>query len=92
VGGCFNFYMTKEIERAKAVQVFEQHVSQSQYESGHSYSGEIGMKIEIVDGPSEFETEEEARNWVADNNDKWGPAHLVRLKDGRYGYGGWCSS
>lgn len=92
MGGCFTFYVTKEIERSKAVAQFERHADQSRYESGHSYSGEIGMKTEIVDGPTNFESVESAREWVSEHNDKWGPAHLVRLKDGRYCYGGMCSS
>ncbi len=92
MGGVYNFYLLQETDREKAIQAFHNHVARSQYESGHSYSGEIGMKTEIVDGPTDFATEDEASDWVSEHNEKWGPAHLVRLKDGRYGYGGWCSS
>lgn len=92
MGGCYQFYCTRETERDQAIKKFVEHAAQSRYESGHSYSGEIGMKTEIVDGPTDFDTVEAASKWIEENNGKWGPAHLVRLKDGRYCYGGWCSS
>ena len=92
MGGCFVFYATKQTERAKAVEEFQRIADVSRYESGHSYSGEIGMKDELVDGPSNFHSTEEASEWICEHNDKWGPAHLVRLMDGRYCFGGWCSS
>ena len=92
MGGCFVFYATKQTERSKAEAEFQRLADASRYESGHSYSGEIGMKYDLIDGPSNFQTVEDARTWVEEHNDKWGPAHLVRLTDGRYCFGGWCSS
>ena len=85
--------MLETKSKDEAIARFHQVARQSRFTSGHSYSGEIGMKSDLIEAPEEgFASERAAREWVQDHNEKWGPAHLVRLKDGRYGYGGWCSS
>ena len=43
MGGCFVFYVTKQTERSKAETEFQRLADASRYESGHSYSGEIGI-------------------------------------------------
>ena len=92
MGGCDQFFRLKTTDRETAVKQFHQAADHSRYEDGHSYSGGIGMKHDIVDGLQDFETFDKAEEWIQENNDKWGPAHLCRLKDGRYCFGGICSS
>ena len=69
----------------------------SLYESGHSYSGGIGMLSGMpVFKKKRFETECEAIDYIADNHDKWSEPLAVSYND-KYGtkwwlIGGWCSS
>jgi hypothetical protein len=53
--------------------VFEQLASQSRYESGHSYSGEIGMKYGVELRSPKLFTAKEAREFAnsdVEKNDK----------------------
>lgn len=73
-------------------------VSESRWENGHGgYSGSFAEKpeIEIYDGPH-FKTDDEARDYIQDHNDKWGPATAAWVEgpepEGHWYIGGWCSS
>ena len=68
-------------------------VEQSQHESGHSYSGEIGMLGKGFDMSSHIaEDTNEAHDYICDHHDKWDGAMAVKTKDGFVVIGGWCSS
>jgi len=92
MGSEFNFYKTRSTDKDKVIQMFNHASDQCRYENGHSYSGGIGMKTEIVEVATVFDTFEQAEEYVLEENGKWGPAMLVKTKDGQYGFGGWCSS
>lgn len=67
------------------------------YEMGHgSYAGHLGIKHGLKVHDRVFDDIDKAREWIAENNDKWEHADAVkyRLKDGSVGWlaGGWCSS
>lgn len=70
-------------------------VSQSQYDSGHSYSGAIGMLDGEPDITNEiFASHSEAENYLSENQQKWNPAMAVKFKeDGKeyWMFGGWCA-
>lgn len=84
--------LTKEEVREQ----FDSAVNESRYESGHCYSGEIGMATGLKFTGREFPTLEEAENYVEDTAEKWEEALCVRYtdKDGvAWWYiGAWCSS
>lgn len=89
-----------------AKEAFSMAVADSQYESGHSYSGAIGMKSEFV-MLGKVETDDEAHaianKHLGDNSspvdDKWGPAGCVEItkpqhpENGKlFLFFGWASS
>jgi len=68
----------------------------SRYESGHSYSGDIGMLSGKIDWQDNmFATEREADDYAAENQNKWDPPIAVSYnhRDGTKWWliGGWCS-
>lgn len=68
---------------------FRKVVERSRYESGHSYSGELGMKDSLYFEESVvYENFNDAYNALVDHriaSDKWDPrAVAVPLKDGRW--------
>ena len=70
---------------------------ESRYESGHSYSGAIGMLNGVPTfEDKEFLTEREADDYIADNHEKWRAPMAVSYKDKGgakwWLIGGWCSS
>lgn len=80
--GASTFY--NSIRGTDARAAFNQLTEQSQYESGHSYSGEIGMKSTFVHIAT-VDTLQEARELAARLidaedprvDDKWGPAGCI---------------
>jgi hypothetical protein len=85
-----------ELTRDEVRGRFDAAVDQSLYESGHSYSGEIGMATGLMFMSKTFESQQEAYEWVSDAAEKWGPALCVRYKapgDKEFWYiGAMCSS
>lgn len=85
---------------ARVRKVFAEAQEQSWYESGHSYSGEIGMASGIEFPKVEpFASEKAAREWLEDHCEKWEAALAVRIPSaGRKGHrhwwliGAWCAS
>jgi hypothetical protein len=69
--------LTKE----QVIDRFESDQEQCRYENGHSYSGGIGMANGISFPGKEFETADEAYNWVDETAEKWEAALAVRYKD-----------
>jgi hypothetical protein len=79
------------------MQLCEDRMEDSRYESGHSYSGEIGMAHGIRWTGQRFTDRNAAYDWLEDNAEKWGPALGVALRDTEAGkttfiFGAWCSS
>jgi len=83
----------KEIEK-----VWNEMVEDDLHENGHSYSGSIGMLGSGFDlHGGMFSTENEADDYISENQDKWDGAMAVRIlnKNGdklTLRIGGWCSS
>lgn len=84
-----------------AKEAFDRLVDDSRYESGHSYSGEIGMKHDFVHIAT-VDTDEQAYD-LADKliseadpriDDKHGPAGCITVRNGdiHYLFFGWASS
>ena len=81
-----------------AQEVFTRLVEDSRYESGHSYSGEIGMKssFKMVTLPEGMTIDDFVDKCFEDDShfsqDKWGPAACVKVADGHWLFFGWASS
>lgn len=76
--------------------LFDNAVADSQYQHGHSYSGEIGMVTGLTITSKVFDTEDEAYQYLLKTAEKWGPAVAVKylLPSGEQEWyiGAWCSS
>lgn len=84
--------------------LFGQDQQDSAYESGHSYSGCIGVMPSGIKWVGNYKTEEEARTYIEDNHEKWNEAMGASFDKSRlygkriskkwsgYIVGGWCSS
>ena len=90
--GAVNYYNSASIKNQTPEQVFGDLVSESQYHSGHHYSGEIGMKSSFVIR-KKFDASED-RSVVLDfidedigENEKWGPSFAVIHGTRIYFYG-----
>ena len=68
--------MTKE----QVMTAFNERVEQDGYDHGHSYSGSFSEFRGLVFKDICFETEDEAREYVDQHGEKWGPAVAVRYK------------
>lgn len=91
---------SKDVTDAKTA--FKLEVERSQYESGRSYSGEIGMKREFKRVSHSCKTLGEAYDHAEDlmdkrddlYGDKWGPAFMLEVEgpDGGWVFFGWAPS
>lgn len=83
-------YLTKAEVQTK----FDDDVEQSRWESGHSYSGDIGMATGLIfhDDLALFGSAEGALDWLIEHCKKWEEARCVRLIDGTWIIGANCSS
>jgi hypothetical protein len=97
MGAEFNYRLFADKGKDTIVRQWDALCEQSRYESGHSYSGCIGM----LDGAVRwhdimFATEDEAHEFVADHHEKWEPPLAAAYKDNNgqkfWLIGGWCSS
>ena len=81
MGACFNDMtldgkMTKDEVAAK----FDDRCRQDGHECGHSYSGSFSQFDGLRFTGKEFDTMDEAHDWVNEHGEKWGPAVCVRHK------------
>lgn len=98
MGANFNSrVITTDISKEAIIKQWNGWVDDSLYESGHSYSGEIGMLGYGIDFREEaFATENQADEFLSDTHEKWDKAMAVRFHDREarefWLIGGWCSS
>ena len=97
MGAEFNYVtFADKLGKDTIVRQWDALCEQSRYDSGHSYSGAIGM----LDGDpywrdTMFTTKDEAYEFVADTQEKWEPPMAASFsKNGEKFWliGGWCSS
>lgn len=74
-----------------------QDVDDSIYDSGHSYSGEIGMLGPVIQWRKmdPLESQNAAEEHLSEYHEKWNGAMAVPFKSGtetHWMIGGWCSS
>jgi hypothetical protein len=94
MGGEYNGHRIKcaesELQRA-----FQALADESRYESGHSYSGAIGMKrgLQIIrNTDAGYWAREAAESHCTEHNEKWGDAYAYAIGPGEWYVGEWCSS
>ena len=99
MGACFNSvsYDGVVLTRKAVEKLWDNDVKESLHNSGHHYSGGIGMLGSGVNWVEKvFPTEREAHDYLADNQQKWSKAMGVKYigENGAKMYliGGWCSS
>ena len=98
MGANFNTRTFKaDLDRQEVVKRWNDMVAMSLHENGHSYSGEIGMLGNGIDFKEEaFATENQADEFLTENQQKWDRAMAVRFLDRQavewWLVGGWCSS
>lgn len=81
MGAAFDFFTIGSDVTVKEVkQRYEEEVATGRHESGHSYSGNIGMTTGVIfPNGNVFESQEAAHEYVSEFADKWGPAVAVRF-------------
>tara|TARA_Y100000310_G_scaffold329472_1_gene399393 strand:+ start:108 stop:413 length:306 start_codon:yes stop_codon:yes gene_type:complete len=101
MGGIYEERIIPACDNAELPAKFEAIVKECQYESGHGgYSGTFAEKAgrSIIRLYASFASIEEARDYIQEHNDKWGPAMAASVPDGKdppsqvWYIGGWCSS
>lgn len=92
---CYRVYPDSQ-GRESILASWNQAVDNSLYESGHSYSGDIGM---MGHGVSEWHdlngTRNQATDWLAKNQEKWECAKAASFQENgqkHWMIGGSCSS
>ena len=95
MGACSFVNAVKRKDAKSVKEAFKQEVERSQYESGRSYSGEIGMKHDFVRARNAKECKtlreaiDEADRLIDEHGnsmDKWGPAFFIEVEGDE---GGW---
>lgn len=83
-----------EMTEAAVREAFSAIQDQDRWENGHLYSGGFGMAegLTVVSDHPQFTRAEDARKWLVANAEKWREALAVRLDDGTWVIGAWCSS
>ena len=98
MGANLNTYQFPATYDKKTIQEKWNHaVDMSLHEDGHSYSGEIGMLGKKIDWNDYkvFKNQDEAEDYIANNQEKFDNAIAVRFVSTGNDYwliGGWCSS
>lgn len=93
MGAEFDYREYRTLDRSEIERQWQADVKESRFESGNSYSGEIGM----LGGPIDWlpgapaESQSAAVDILADKHQKWDGPMAVRFADG-WVVGGWCSS
>ena len=95
MGAEFNFDKFAAANDAEAIALGEKMIEKAAWDYGHAgYTGSYaecnGVLVDL--GVEPFAKEDDAREWLLDNAEKWGPMLLVKMKDGSYCAGAWCSS
>jgi hypothetical protein len=95
MGAEFNFMVIeKEMSEDELKEKWAEIKEKAEYDHGHSgYTGSFAEKndIEIIETEKPME-EKEAEKFIMNNNDKWGDASAIKLNNGKWCIGGWCSS
>ena len=83
----------KKLSKEQVEKLFRADQEQSAFDSGHSYSGEIGVMPFGIDWKNlpNIKTLGEAYTYISDNHEKWKMAFGIITPEG-YVIGGWCSS
>ena len=82
----------KELTKEQVEKAFSRDQEDSAYESGHSYSGQIGVMPHGIDWLTQTcKTLHAAEEYITDEHDKWDKAFGAVTEEG-YVVGGWCSS
>ena len=82
-----------QLTKSQVEKEFDCDQATSAYDHGHSYSGQIGVMPNGIKWITRtFENAQEAYDYIEDNHNKWDQAFGVKIKDGVYLVGGWCSS
>ena len=98
MGANFNFYTFKDsLGKSAILSSWDAEVDGSLHDSGHMYSGGIGMLGHGIDwqGRVPFDSEEAAEDWLSENHQKWDKAMAVQYREDdvlHRAIGGWCSS
>ena len=96
MGAEFNEEIFEDMSVDELKQAYQKEVEECLYNFGHSgYSGTFAEKpdLEIQTIPNiPNPTEEEARTFADDRNDKWEASFAIKLDSGKWFVGGWCSS
>jgi predicted RNA-binding Zn-ribbon protein involved in translation (DUF1610 family) len=81
MGAQFDTYYpnTTDVRQAKDLFYGRQQELCEQY-GNDSYAGHLGIKDGLTIEDTLFNTEQEALDWLHENNNKWGSAHLVKYK------------
>jgi len=91
MGASFSYRIYENMSIDKAMKEWSKEVDDSLYESGHSYSGEIGMLQGTVVVKPKIDKLEDAITYIEDHHQKWDSGMCVPISNGCV-IGGWCSS
>lgn len=81
MGSCYNdMTLDGKLTREEVSEKFRARCEQDGYECGHSYSGSFSQFDGLQFTGKDFDTIQEAQDWVEENGSKWGPAVCVRHK------------
>jgi hypothetical protein len=97
MGACYNSARFKDGARQQVLKEWASAVECSQWDDGHSYSGQIGMlDLDPVFVTQVFASADEADDYVEKTHEKWERPLACRYqtKEGEAGWviGGWCPS
>ncbi|MFW6122448.1 MAG: hypothetical protein ACOC80_16325 [Petrotogales bacterium] len=81
MGACYVGKFVDTDSEAELKETFNDDQEIDRYENGHMYSGGIGMAEGLdIRRDRSFGSVSEARLWVDDHAQKWGPAIAVRVE------------
>ena len=81
MGDCFNeMTLDGKLSKQEVTVIFDNRCESDGYESGHSYSGSFSQFEGLHFTDEEFNTMDEARDYVMEHGEKWGAAVVVRHK------------
>ena len=95
MGAQFQFETLTATSDETAVTEGQAIIEKDAWDYGHAgYTGTFAecTGVEVVTEHPPFKGEEEAREWLIDAAEKWGPMLIVKDKDGVRYAGAWCSS
>lgn len=94
MGAQFNTAMLRATNDPDAYKEGEALIEKALYDHGHAgYSGSFAECNGVnVDSTFMFDSAQAAEEWLMDNAEKWGPMEIVKVNNGPYIAGAWCSS